>query len=79
MRFWIKQNLIAFDQLINSWLGGWADETISARSWRLGRNGGGWHYARIAIDALFFFEKQHCFNAYLSEYDRRQIAAEYRV
>lgn len=31
---YLKQVLIAFDQLINALLGGWADETLSSRAWR---------------------------------------------
>lgn len=74
----MKQILIAVDQLANAIIGGWADETLSARSWRLGRKPGRWSYARIFIDALFFFEDQHCFSSYVSEYERLQIAPEYR-
>lgn len=28
------QIAVAFDQLVNTLLGGWADETLSARAWR---------------------------------------------
>lgn len=34
MRRYLKQVLIAFDQLINALLGGWADESLSAHAWR---------------------------------------------
>ncbi len=30
----MKQVAIAIDQLLNALLGGWADETLSARMWR---------------------------------------------
>ena len=31
---YLKQVLIAFDQLVNALLGGWADESLSAHAWR---------------------------------------------
>jgi hypothetical protein len=68
----IKQILIAFDQFINACLGGWADETLSARSWRTGS------FFRSAIDTLFFFEDNHCRNSYYSEIKRLQSPPEER-
>ena len=44
---------VALDQLINALLGGWPDESLSARSWR-------WHrdakrdWPRFLINKLFF-------------------------
>ena len=35
-----KRTLIAFDQLINTLLGGWPDETLSSRCYRWARDGG---------------------------------------
>lgn len=62
-----KQILIGFDQLANTFLGGWADETISSRSYRERRK----HPKRMAfIDFLFY--KGHCHDAYLSEKERLQ-------
>ena len=55
----MKQFLIAFDQLINTMIGGYADETLSARAWRADRDGkilG--KIFRPTIDFLFFFEKE---------------------
>lgn len=74
----IKQIAIAFDQLINTLAGGWADETFSARCWREGKASKGWNMARIAVDALFWFQPQHCFNSYISEFERKQLPKEYR-
>jgi len=71
--------LIAIDQLVNTLFGGWADETISARSWRLDGTARRWSIARRVIDGLFFFQKDHCMNAYNSEMLRMQIAPEYRA
>lgn len=59
---WIHQVLLGVDQLANAIAGGMADETLSARSYRLGsrdeRNAehGRWWYAWRAIDALFVWQ-----------------------
>lgn len=74
----MKQVLIAFDQLINAIFGGWADETISARSYRLSATKRRWYVAMRVIDCLFFFEADHCKNSYNSEKQRTQLPAEYR-
>jgi hypothetical protein len=67
----IKQLLIAFDQFINALFGGWADETISSRCWRL-RHKPVYNLLRRVIDGVPFFGKDHCKNAYLSEIKRLQ-------
>lgn len=72
------QPAIALDQLLNALLGGFADETLSARAWREGKTSGGWNKFRVFIDALFFWQRQHCFNAYLAEYQRKHLPGEYR-
>jgi hypothetical protein len=72
-----KQILIALDQLLNAILLGMADETLSARCWRNQHNSWYWKGLRIAIDTLFFFEKDHCFNAYMAEIDNKQLPRHY--
>lgn len=74
----LKQIAIAVDQLINTLIpGGWADETISARCWRL-RNRRAWGVARLVVDSVLFFDKNHCEESYKSEVLRTQCAPEYR-
>lgn len=73
-----KQIAIAIDQLINTLVGGMADETVSARAWRLKDSSRRWRYARVFIDALFFWQSEHCYNSYLSEVERKQLPSEYR-
>lgn len=70
------QILIAIDQLANALLGGWADETLSARAYRL-RERRFWRWAESAINALFF-DETHCLDAYLSEKSRRHSPLEER-
>jgi hypothetical protein len=73
------QFLIAIDQLLNTliWVRGDgfgdADETISARAWRLRKNS----YAYKTINVLFFWQEDHCYQAYLSEIERKQLPKEY--
>lgn len=68
----LKQIAIAFDQLLNTLLGGMSDETLSARAHR---TGSAWE---PVIDALFFWQVDHCADAYRSEKERKQLPQEYR-
>lgn len=66
------QILIAIDQLINTLFGGMADETLSARAYRLElERGRSW--ARKLIDGILWFDKDHCKESYESEILRRQL------
>lgn len=74
LKFYLLQNLIAIDQRLNALLGGWADETLSSRAWRAyyDKKPFGLFFKPV-IDTIFFFQKDHCFKAYLSERtDRHQ-------
>ena len=77
MKHWLKQVAVAFDQLVNALLGGWGDETFSARCHRH-QDKPGWRWVRRAVDALLFFDKNHCYQSYLSEIVRNQMPSEYR-
>lgn len=77
----MKQLLIAIDQTINTccfWLPGkgWADESLSARAWRIREQ-----CPRLykVIDALFFWESCHCLLSYQSELKRLQSPPEERT
>lgn len=72
-----RQVLIAFDQLINARLGGWADETFSARCWRE-RRIKKYEVMRRIIDAFFFWQDAHCRKAYESEIMRSHLPVYYR-
>jgi hypothetical protein len=78
MKHWLKQNLIAVDQLVNTLVFlGWADETLSSRSWRARHK---YPFIRITIDILFFpIERKHCYKSYLSERERLQEPVELRT
>jgi len=73
------QVLIALDQMFNTIVGnGFADETLSARAFRNSTKSNTWKNARKVIDAIFFFQKNHCEIAYKREVDRAQLPTEYR-
>lgn len=79
----IKQVFIALDQLLNTLLfflpgGVWADETISARTWRM-RESQPFKILLPVIDGMFsIIEKDHCQNSFLSESIRAQLPPEER-
>lgn len=75
---YFKQLWIAFDQFVNALLAGWADETLSCRSWRQQ------HKPRYAIavkviNGIFFWQNNHCRGAYHQERQRMHIAPELRT
>ena len=66
------QVLIAIDQVFNTLFGGYADETLSSRAYRLElERGRSW--ARKLIDGILFFDKDHCKESYESEILRKQL------
>lgn len=72
----MKQVAIAIDQLLNTLLGGWADETLSARMWRH-RGLAWWREARWLVDKLFFRQPNHCYQSFVSELQRKQLPEDY--
>ena len=80
MRHW-HQIRLAIDQLANVLLGGYADETLSARAYRAHCDG------KILgklfmppIDSVFGLWQgpNHCRNAYIKEFERKNYPGEYR-
>lgn len=62
---------LAFDQLANVVAGGFEDETISSRAWRMAQGGSRkWALLRRAIDALFWFDPDHCRTSFFNEHAR---------
>lgn len=80
------QVFIAVDQLLNALIPpldgtlSYADETLSARSYRAHRDGK--LFGKITmpvIDALFWWQgPRHCFHAYRKEHERQNLPSEYR-
>jgi len=75
---YILQVLLGIDQLVNTLLGGYADESISSRCWRLRNKSSFWSFMRVLVDTLFFFQTNHCQKAYESEQLRLQEPPEFR-
>lgn len=84
----MRQLPIAVDQCLNTLIYarhegfGRADETLSARAWRL-RENKRWGAFRALIDVLFFWQKDefgrraHCEQAFVSEVARRHLPDSY--
>jgi hypothetical protein len=68
----IWQVVMAFDQLVNALLGGWADETLSARCHRTKS------IFEPVINVIFFWQPDHCRKAYEWEMSRGDLPPEYR-
>lgn len=67
------QILIAFDQLINALLWGYADETLSARAYRHAEIKKDRQWPMKLINGLFFWQDNHCKQAYMSEIERAHL------
>jgi hypothetical protein len=80
MKTYLLNNVVALDQQINTLLGGSPDETLSARAYRTEQQGKTFgKFFRPAIDALFFFDHDHCRNAYNAEFHKLQLPEDYRA
>jgi len=79
MKHWLTQIVISIDQLFNSIVGGWADETLSARAARKElAEDYGWSLIRISIDIIFFWQDEHCLAAFENEKQHNHMPKEYR-
>lgn len=64
--------MVSVDQDFNCLIGsGYADETLSAFSYRVK----GWRYK--TINKIFFWQKDHCYDAYISELMRKHLPKTY--
>ena len=72
------QFLLWIDQGFNVVTGGWADETFSARCWRLQYRKNSFRITRKIVDKIFFFSENHCYKSYLAEKERKHLPPEYR-
>lgn len=83
MKHYLFQILIAFDQLLCTFIGGWADESLSSYAWRLEQKGKIWgRIWRPVADwffRFFFSDNNHCHKSYLAERERAHLPPELRV
>lgn len=73
--------LLGLDQLANTILFGYPDETLSARTYRKARAGQWfWRALRVVLDVLFRWESSnHCQEAFENEKNRVQCPKEYKL
>lgn len=76
-RNYIHQLSIAVDQLFNTLLAGYADETLSARAYRGSNKKKRWNVIMRAINMVFFWQPNHCYRAYRAEVLKRHSPAHY--
>jgi hypothetical protein len=69
--------LLALDQLVNAFTGGWSDETLSSRCYRK-RDKKFFNFLRIVINSLFFWQEDHCKKAFKSELSKTHWPEEMR-
>ena len=76
---YIQRNVIALDQAVNALLGGFPDETLSARCGRKIEHQPYKAFAKV-IDVIFypFQGPNHCVNAYAKEKALYQFPKEYK-
>lgn len=74
---YLKNVALGIDQLANTMLGGWPDESISSRAWR-NRHLGGWAYVYAGINGVFFWQRDHCYAAHVAEVQLRQMPPDLR-
>ena len=68
---------LALDQLLNAILGGYPDESLSARAYRWDVDGKR-SWPKRVINAMFFWQRDHCYSAYHCEQELRHLPPEYR-
>lgn len=80
IKWWRWQVLVAYDQLVNTYFRGWADESISSRAYRLSLSlpCNNCQWVKKLIDKIFFFDPNHCEESYKSEKGRLQMPPELR-
>ena len=82
LKFNLHQLAVSIDQVFNvlvciiTFKPGWADETLSAAAYRESLSGR--RFCEKFINTLFFWQEEHCKNAYLSEIQRNHLPPEER-
>jgi hypothetical protein len=77
MNLYAYKILLSLDQLLNTLLGGYPDDTLSARAWA-NRRHRVWAIAVVIIDTIFaaIGYPNHCKDAYDEEVNRSQSEIE---
>lgn len=76
---WLWEIILALDCLANAVLFGWSDETLSSRAHRTSVDGKIFgKFFKPIINFLFFWQDDHCGQAYLDDLERRKNPPEKR-
>lgn len=67
----------AASQTVNALAAGAPDESLSSRAHRL-QHRAGWRVVRRVVNAVFWWQADHCLEAWQSERARRQLPPELR-
>ena len=65
---YLSNVVYSLDQLVNTLLGGFADESLSARSFRLSSTYRAWYIIMVIINTVFM-NPNHCKHAFEHEVD----------
>lgn len=78
LKTYIFNILVSLDQLLNTVLGGWADETLSSRAHRAYLKNKPLKFFRYIINGIFWWQADHCLQAYQYEKSRQDMPPELR-
>lgn len=78
LKTYIFNILVAVDQLVNTVLAGYPDETLSSRAHRAYVADKPFKFFRYIINAIFWWQVDHCLSAYNYEKRRQDIPPELR-
>ena len=71
--------LVALDQVLNTLLAGYADETLSSRAHRAYVKNKPFKFFRYIINTIFWWQTDHCLEAYNYEKRRQDLPPEMRT
>lgn len=74
---YLKNIYISISQLGNTVLAGYPDESFSARCYRK-RDRKYWGKAYRVINAIFFWQHNHCYESYVSEKESKHLPDSYK-
>lgn len=75
---YLTEVVLWIDQSFNVLTGGYADETFSARCFRQRHKSDVHAFAYKVVNAIFFWQVDHCHQAFLNEKNRKGLPYEYR-
>lgn len=78
LKTYIFNILVAVDQLVNTFLAGYPDETLSSRAHRAYVGNKPFKFFRYIINGIFWWQSDHCLSAYNYEKRRQDVPPELR-